>query len=173
MYSSGVIKEAQFSPKIKIYIFLSVTFFLLITIIGIPFLILWLLGIGQYVSRKYYNNLKCNLSKIVKLNCKTYSRNLILCRKVNFKDTNTDQSLHTYITVFQHQHFFTLLVLAHIPRVLFIRYSHTQESNIIPTTKVDTFNNINVEENPRFHIRKCCIMQQFVLVRRQRLSFRE
>ena len=63
MYSSGVIKEAQFSPKIKIYIFLSVTFFLLITIIGIPFLILWLLGIGQYVSRKYYNNLKCNLSE--------------------------------------------------------------------------------------------------------------
>jgi putative membrane protein len=62
MNEARIIKEATFSPKIKTYILLSVGFFLLITIIGIPFLLIWLLGFGQYVSKKYYENLKCKLT---------------------------------------------------------------------------------------------------------------
>ncbi|MCA0932779.1 PH domain-containing protein [Lutimonas saemankumensis] len=62
MNQGQIIKEAEFSLKIKTYILLTVSFFLLITIIGIPILIIWLLGLGQYVSRRYYENLKCTLT---------------------------------------------------------------------------------------------------------------
>ncbi|MGB5321217.1 PH domain-containing protein [Lutimonas sp.] len=62
MNEALTIQEATFSPKIKTYILLSVGFFLLITIIGIPFLLIWLLGFGQYVSKRYYENLKCKLT---------------------------------------------------------------------------------------------------------------
>ena len=62
MSETRIIEEATFSPKIKTYIFLSVGFFLLITIIGIPILVFWLLGFGQYVSKRYYQNLHCTLT---------------------------------------------------------------------------------------------------------------
>lgn len=62
MDEARIIQEASFSVKIKTYILLSVGFFLLITIIGIPFLLIWLLGLGQYVSKRYYENLKCKLT---------------------------------------------------------------------------------------------------------------
>ena len=62
MNEARIIQEATFSPKIKTYILLSVGFFLLITIIGIPFLLIWLLGFGHYVSKRYYENLKCKLT---------------------------------------------------------------------------------------------------------------
>lgn len=62
MKQAQLIKKADFSPKIKTYILLSVGFFLFITIIGIPFLIIWLLGFGQYFSRRYYENLNCKLT---------------------------------------------------------------------------------------------------------------
>ncbi len=62
MKEARIIQEATFSIKIKTYILLSVGFFLLITIIGIPFLLIWLLGFGQYVSKRYYENLKCKLT---------------------------------------------------------------------------------------------------------------
>ena len=62
MNKAEIIKKASFSSKIKTYILLSVAFVLLITIIGIPLLIFWFLGFGQYVSRRYYENLKCKLT---------------------------------------------------------------------------------------------------------------
>lgn len=62
MKEARIIKEANFSSKIKTYILLTVSFFLLITVIGIPFLLIWLLGFGQYVSKRYYENLKCKLT---------------------------------------------------------------------------------------------------------------
>ncbi len=37
-------------------------FILTLTIIGIPLLIFWFLGLGQYISRRYYENLKCKLT---------------------------------------------------------------------------------------------------------------
>ena len=36
--------------------------FLFITVIGIPILIFWFLGIGQYFSKHYYEHLQCNLT---------------------------------------------------------------------------------------------------------------
>jgi len=62
MSQTQIVKKAEFSLKIKTYILLSVGFFLFITIIGIPFLIIWLLGFGQYFSRRYYENLNCKLT---------------------------------------------------------------------------------------------------------------
>jgi len=62
MNKAEIIKKASFSSKIKTYILLSVAFVLLITIIGIPLLFFWFLGFGQYVSRRYYENLKCKLT---------------------------------------------------------------------------------------------------------------
>jgi len=59
---SNLIQKAEFNPKIKTYILLTVAFFLLITIIGIPILIIWLLGLGKYISKRYYENLSCELT---------------------------------------------------------------------------------------------------------------
>ena len=63
MQNSTLRLKAEFSEKIKTYILLSVSLFLLVTVIGIPFLLIWLLGFGQYISRKYYQNLKCQLTE--------------------------------------------------------------------------------------------------------------
>jgi len=62
MKAARIIQKAVFSLKIKTYILLVVGFFLLISIIGIPFLIVWLLGFGQYYSKRYYENLTCQLT---------------------------------------------------------------------------------------------------------------
>lgn len=62
METTTLIQKAVFSSKIKTYILLVVGFFLLISIVGIPILIIWLLGVGQYYSRRYYENLTCELT---------------------------------------------------------------------------------------------------------------
>jgi putative membrane protein len=59
---SNLIQIAEFNPKIKIYILLLVAFFLTITLVGIPLLIFWFLGLGQHISKRYYENLKCQLT---------------------------------------------------------------------------------------------------------------
>jgi len=59
---SKTIQIADFNPKIKTYIIYTVAFFLTISIVGIPLLIIWLLGFGKYISRRYYESLKCELS---------------------------------------------------------------------------------------------------------------
>lgn len=57
-----IIQKAEFNPTISTYILLVVSFFLLISIVGIPILFIWLLGVGQYVSKRYYESLECNLT---------------------------------------------------------------------------------------------------------------
>lgn len=59
---STVLHKAEFNPKIKSYILLVVAFILLISIVGIPILIVWLVGLGQYISNRYYDNLECQLT---------------------------------------------------------------------------------------------------------------
>lgn len=61
MITAKLVQKAEFSPTIKTYILLVVAFFLLISFIGIPILILWFFGIGQYMSKRYYQNLSCEL----------------------------------------------------------------------------------------------------------------
>ncbi|MBC7864235.1 MAG: PH domain-containing protein [Bacteroidia bacterium] len=57
-----VIKTATFSPKVKTYIFLVVLWFLLISVIGWIILPFWLCGLGQWLSKKFYHTLKCELT---------------------------------------------------------------------------------------------------------------
>lgn len=62
MNGKRIIQKAEFNPKIIKYIQLTVGFFLLISIIGIPVLIIWILGLGRYYGKKYYRSLSCILS---------------------------------------------------------------------------------------------------------------
>ncbi len=62
-FNSNIIIKAEFNPKIKTYILLFVAFFLFISIVGIPILIIWFLGLGQSMSNRYYQNLKCQLTE--------------------------------------------------------------------------------------------------------------
>lgn len=59
---SNIIKQAEFNPKIKQYILLVVAFLLFVSVIGIPILIIWLFGLGRYISKRYYDNLECKLT---------------------------------------------------------------------------------------------------------------
>lgn len=61
MKKQEVIREAEFNPKIKIYIFLQGLLILMITVIGILLIPFWLVGVGQYVSKRYYKGLECRL----------------------------------------------------------------------------------------------------------------
>jgi putative membrane protein len=79
MHSPKLIREADFSPKIETYILLYVGLILLLTVIGIPLLLIWLLGFGKYISSRYYENLKCQLT----------DRHLIFSKGVFFKVEKT------------------------------------------------------------------------------------
>jgi len=57
-----IIQSAEFNPKIKAYLLFYVAFILTITVVGIPLLIFWFLGLGQFLCRRYYENLKCELT---------------------------------------------------------------------------------------------------------------
>ena len=60
---SKTIETAEFSTKIRLYILLTVGFYLFISLIGIPFLLFWFAGLGQIFSRKYQENLRCKLTE--------------------------------------------------------------------------------------------------------------
>lgn len=55
--------KVSFNPIIRTYLLLYVSFFLVISIIGILFLPFWLLGVGQWWSGHYFHNLECELSE--------------------------------------------------------------------------------------------------------------
>jgi len=57
-----MIQNATFNPRIKGYILTYVAFIMLITIVGIPLMVIWLLGLGQFISRRYYEHLECSLT---------------------------------------------------------------------------------------------------------------
>lgn len=61
-HPSNTILKAKFSPNIKRYTLLYVSFFIAISVIGIPILPIWFLGLGQYVSSRYYDSLSCSLT---------------------------------------------------------------------------------------------------------------
>ena len=61
MQRDEVLREAKFDPKLKTYWFLNGVWLLLVTVIGIPLLPLWVFGLGQFVSRRRYENLRAHL----------------------------------------------------------------------------------------------------------------
>lgn len=55
--------KVQFNPIIRTYLLLYIAFFLLVSVIGIVLLPFWLLGIGQWWSRHYFQKLSCELTE--------------------------------------------------------------------------------------------------------------
>ena len=54
--------RAAFNPLIRPYLVLSIAWYLLISIVGIPFAILWIFGVGQWWARHYFIRLECDLT---------------------------------------------------------------------------------------------------------------
>ena len=52
---SKIIQKAEFNPKIQTYILLTGALILSVTLAGIPLLIIWLLGFGQYIAKKLFD----------------------------------------------------------------------------------------------------------------------
>nr|HPI53991.1 PH domain-containing protein [Chitinophagaceae bacterium] len=48
--------------KVKTYIFIVVMFYLIPTIVGIIIIPIWLLGLGQFISNKFFHTLSCQLT---------------------------------------------------------------------------------------------------------------
>ena len=59
--NSELLQRAEFNPKIKTYVLLVGAIIMASSIIGIPLLIFWFLGVGKYYGIRYYENLKCEL----------------------------------------------------------------------------------------------------------------
>ena len=53
--------RAQFNPLIRPYLVLQGGLILAMTIVGIPFAIVWFLGVGQWWARHYFAKLDCHL----------------------------------------------------------------------------------------------------------------
>ena len=60
---SKTLETADFNPKIKAYLLISIALIMMVSIIGIPFIIIWFLGPGQYYCKRFYENLVCTLTE--------------------------------------------------------------------------------------------------------------
>jgi membrane protein YdbS with pleckstrin-like domain len=57
------VSHAQFNPLIRPYLVLSIGFYIVLTIIGIPLALIWFLGVGQWWARHYFHKLECHLGE--------------------------------------------------------------------------------------------------------------
>jgi putative membrane protein len=57
-----ILQKATFNPKVITYIFLVVLFYLVVSIAGWLLLPLWLFGLGQWLSKKFFHTLECQLT---------------------------------------------------------------------------------------------------------------
>ena len=60
--STQPVLRAQFNPLIRPYLMLYVAFFMTITVVLIPLVVIWFLGLGQWWSRHYFDKLTCELT---------------------------------------------------------------------------------------------------------------
>ena len=79
MTSESALFKAEFNPRLQQYLFFSIALILLATVVGIPLLLIWILGWGQWVSRIHYRSLSCSLT----------SRNLRFSKGHYFKTEKT------------------------------------------------------------------------------------
>jgi putative membrane protein len=63
IHSNAVIKKATFNPAVKTYLFFYVLILLICTVIGILIVPFWILGLGQFLCKKFFNSLNCELSE--------------------------------------------------------------------------------------------------------------
>ncbi|MCC6836915.1 MAG: PH domain-containing protein [Bacteroidia bacterium] len=61
--NNPISRTAVFNPKIKTYIFWIIVFYLIISVVGILILPIWILGLGQWLSGKFFKTLKCELTE--------------------------------------------------------------------------------------------------------------
>jgi membrane protein YdbS with pleckstrin-like domain len=61
--SNVILRKAVFNPNLKKYIFLVVLFYMCITVVGLVLVPFWVFGLGQWLSGKFFNTLKCELSE--------------------------------------------------------------------------------------------------------------
>lgn len=57
--SDATAEHARFNPLIRPYMVLYVAMFMVLTVVGIPLLVPWLLGVGQWWARHYFDKLEC------------------------------------------------------------------------------------------------------------------
>jgi putative membrane protein len=62
MSEDNIIRTASFNPKVCTYWLLSTTIVLTVTILGIPFLLIWL-PLGTYFTRRYLSRMECYLTE--------------------------------------------------------------------------------------------------------------
>jgi putative membrane protein len=74
MTNEMVLHDATFNPKVKTYIFILGLLVLFSSVIGILLVPFWILGLGQWLSGKYFKTLSC---QITNKNLK-FSKGLIL-----------------------------------------------------------------------------------------------
>lgn len=55
--------HAKFNPLIRPYLVITIGFTMVMSIIGIPFAIIWFLGVGQWWARHYFDKLECHLGE--------------------------------------------------------------------------------------------------------------
>jgi membrane protein YdbS with pleckstrin-like domain len=61
-HSSNTTLRARFNPLYRPYLVLSGALILAITFFGIPLAIIWVLGVGQWWARHYFDKLECELT---------------------------------------------------------------------------------------------------------------
>ena len=79
MNEDKALLEAEFETKLKTYWFLQVLMGMVVSIIGIPLALFWVLGWGQWWAKRSYESLRCIL----------YERSLVVKRGVVFKTEKT------------------------------------------------------------------------------------
>ena len=63
MPDEKIILHAKFDEKLKTYWFLNAIIIMLFSFIGVPLIPFWLLGLGQYLCRRRYENTKAELTE--------------------------------------------------------------------------------------------------------------
>lgn len=55
----NILFRAEFDPKLKFYWFLTTLIAMVVTVVGIPLVPFWLLGLGMWWCRKRFDHLQC------------------------------------------------------------------------------------------------------------------
>jgi membrane protein YdbS with pleckstrin-like domain len=63
MTTDDAVFQARFNPLIKPFLVVQIGFVMCCTVVGIPFAILWFLGVGRWWAQHYYDKLECQLSE--------------------------------------------------------------------------------------------------------------